>query len=116
MRLRQTMTGFGDAEVAILRVGAQAIGFEILFGLMAMRCFGRALKVALETLFAALAAAFGLAAATRPFDLMVLRAEDLAVVPRPVHFFFTAVLAAAFDVAFCLAIFLASPDRLIGGA
>src|SRR5437879_3335588 len=71
---------------------------------MAMRCFGRALDVVLETLFAALAFAFGLAAATRPFDLMVLRAEDLAAAPRPLHLFFTAVLAAAFDVAFCLAI------------
>jgi hypothetical protein len=47
---------------------------------------------------------------------MVLRAEDLAALPRPVHFFFTAVLAAAFDVAFCLAIFLASPDRSMGAA
>src|SRR3954451_23895797 len=62
---------------------------------MAMVCFGRA--------FAALFLAFT-AGSARPFDLMVFRADDLAAAPRPVHFFFTAVLAAAFDVAFCLAI------------
>ena len=75
---------------------------------MAMRCFGRALvavfEVALEdVLEIALAAVFGLTAATRPFDLMVLRAEDLVVALWPAHFFYTAVLAAALEVAFCLA-------------
>jgi hypothetical protein len=48
------------------------------------------------------------------FDLMVLRDEDLVVVPSPAHFFFTAVLAAALEVAFCLAIFCALPDRSMG--
>src|SRR5882757_5621432 len=65
-----------------------------------MRCFGRAFD-------AVLAAAFGavfLAAETRPFDLMVLRAADLAALLSPVHFFRTAVLAAGLDAAFCLAI------------
>src|SRR6478752_177290 len=67
---------------------------------MAMRCFGRAF--ALEDV---LAAVLGLTAGRpRPLDLMVLRADDLAVVLWPAHFFFTAVLAAALEVAFCLAI------------
>src|SRR2546423_11940441 len=61
---------------------------------MAMRCFGRAFLAGLA-----------LAADTRPLDLMVLRAEVLAAVLCPVHFFRTAVLAAALDVAFfCLGI------------
>ena len=35
MRLRQTVGGLGDAEIAILRVGAQAVGLEILFAVVA---------------------------------------------------------------------------------
>ena len=35
MGLRQAMGGGGDAEVAVLRVGAQAVGLEILFAVMA---------------------------------------------------------------------------------
>src|SRR5882757_8667032 len=73
---------------------------------MAMRCFGRAFDAAFD---AALAVAF-LAAATRPLDLMVLRAVDLTAPLSPVHFFLTAVLAAALEVAFCLAI-AGLPDR-----
>ena len=34
MRLRQAMAGLGNAEIAVLRIGAQAIGFEILFAVM----------------------------------------------------------------------------------
>src|SRR6202795_1347829 len=34
MRLRQAMTGLRNAEIAIVRVGAQAIGFEILVAIM----------------------------------------------------------------------------------
>src|SRR3954470_17766086 len=60
---------------------------------MAMRCFGRAFLAGL-----ALAAATPLA-----FDLMVLRAEDLAAVLWPDHFFFTAGCAAARDATFFLA-------------
>src|SRR6267378_8503218 len=59
---------------------------------MAMRCFGRAFLTVLD-----------FAADTRPLDLMVLRAEVLAAPLSPVHFFLTAVFAAALDVAFfCL--------------
>ena len=57
---------------------------------MAMRCFGRAADLALG--FAA--------GALRALDLMALRAEVFADVRWPAHFFFTAVLAAALDVAF----------------
>src|SRR5436189_2947976 len=58
---------------------------------MAMRCFGRL-------------AALGFAAdAPLAFDLMVLRAEDLAAVLWPDHFFFTAGCAAARDATFFLA-------------
>src|SRR6266403_1124484 len=59
---------------------------------MAMRCFGRAFLA-------------GLAFAGTPlaFDLMVLRAEDLAAVLWPDHFFFTAGCAAARDATFFLA-------------
>src|SRR3954469_18208802 len=60
---------------------------------MAMRCFGRAFLAGL-----AFAAATPLA-----FDLMVLRAEDLAAVLWPDHFFFTAGCAAARDATFFLA-------------
>ena len=35
MRLRQAVRGVRDAEVAVLRVGAQAVGLEILFAVMA---------------------------------------------------------------------------------
>ena len=35
MRLRQTMGCIRNAEIAVLRVGAQAVGFEILFAVMA---------------------------------------------------------------------------------
>ena len=35
MRLRQAVGGVRDAEVAILRVSAQAVGLEILFAVMA---------------------------------------------------------------------------------
>jgi hypothetical protein len=35
MRARQAMGGVGDAEVAVLRVGAQPVGLEILFAVMA---------------------------------------------------------------------------------
>ncbi len=69
---------------------------------MAMRCFGRAFDAVFEAVFNGF---LGLAAEARPFDLMVLRDEDLAALLWPAHFFFTAVLAAALDVAFCLAIF-----------
>src|SRR5713101_7404125 len=72
---------------------------------MAMRCFGRAFDAVFDAVFNGF---LGLAAETRPFDLMVLRDEDLAAVLWPAHFFFTAVLAAALDVAFCLAIFVSS--------
>ena len=37
MRLRQAVRGFRDAEVAVLRVSAQAVGFEILLAVMADR-------------------------------------------------------------------------------
>src|SRR5215203_6906555 len=57
-----------------------------------MRCFGRAFLTGL-----------GLAATSLAFDLMVLRAEDLAAALWPDHFFFTAGCAAARDVAFFLA-------------
>src|SRR3954451_9215133 len=60
---------------------------------MAMRCFGPAFLGGL-----ALAAATPLT-----FDLMVLRAEDLAAVLWPDHFFFTAGCAAARDATFFLA-------------
>src|SRR3954468_22051239 len=60
---------------------------------MAMRCFGRAFLTGL-----AFAAATPLA-----FDLTVLRAEDLAAVLWPDHFFFTAGCAAARDATFFLA-------------
>src|SRR3954449_11083211 len=60
---------------------------------MAMRCFGRAFLAGL-----AFAAVTPLA-----FDLMVLRAEDLAAVLWPDHFFFTAGCAAARDATFFLA-------------
>ena len=61
---------------------------------MAMRCFGRAFL-----------AGYDLAAATPlAFDLMVLRAEDLAAVLWPDHFFFTAGCAAGRDATFFLAI------------
>src|SRR5882757_9280292 len=63
---------------------------------MAMRCLGRAFAAAFGAVF--------LAAETRPFDVMVLRAAGLAVLLSPVHFFFTAVLAAGLDAAFCFAI------------
>src|SRR6266403_4122835 len=60
---------------------------------MAMRCFGRAFLASLA-----------FAAGTPPaFDLMVLRAEDLAAVLWPDHFFFTAGCAAARDATFFLA-------------
>ena len=59
---------------------------------MAMRCFGRAFLAGL-----AFAADTPLA-----LDLMVLRAEDLAAVLWPDHFFFTAGCAAARDVDFLL--------------
>src|SRR3954447_25873118 len=61
---------------------------------MAMRCFGRAFLTGL-----AFAAATPLA-----FDLMVLRAEDLAAVLWPDHFFFTAGRAAARDATFFFAL------------
>ena len=35
MRLRQAVARVGDAEVAVMRVGAQAVGLEILFAVMA---------------------------------------------------------------------------------
>ena len=35
MRLRQAVAGVGKAEIAILGVGAQAVGFEILVAVMA---------------------------------------------------------------------------------
>ena len=35
MRLRQAVAGFGNAEVAIMRIAAQAVGFEILVAVMA---------------------------------------------------------------------------------
>src|ERR1700730_11335480 len=35
MRLRQAVAGVGDAEVAVFRVGAQTISFEILVAIMA---------------------------------------------------------------------------------
>ena len=35
MRLRQAVGGVRDAEVAVMRVGAQAVGLEILFAVMA---------------------------------------------------------------------------------
>src|SRR6266545_6113799 len=60
---------------------------------MAMRCFGRAFL-----------AGFDLAAATPLAFLIVLRAEDLAAVLWPDHFFFTAGCAAARDATFFLAI------------
>src|SRR6266511_6497573 len=59
---------------------------------MAMRCFGRAFL-----------AGFDLAAATPLAFLIVLRAEDLAAVLWPDHFFFTAGCAAARDATFFLA-------------
>src|SRR3979490_269820 len=34
MRLRQAVAGLGNAEIAGLRIGAQAIGFEILLAMM----------------------------------------------------------------------------------
>src|SRR4051812_39890212 len=37
MRLRQAVGGFRDAEVAVLRVSAQAVGLEILLAVMADR-------------------------------------------------------------------------------
>src|SRR2546430_6894183 len=62
---------------------------------MAMRGFGRALDLT----------AFAFAADTHlACDLMVLRAEDLAAVLWPDHFFFTAGCAAARDATFFLAI------------
>ena len=63
---------------------------------MAMRCFGRAFGLT----------AFVLTADTpRALDVVVLRDEDLAAILWPAHFFRTAVLAAAFEVAFfCLGI------------
>src|SRR6185503_12462967 len=61
--------------------------------LMAMRRFGRAFL-----------AGFDLAAMPLAFDLMVLRAEDLAAVLWPDHFFFTAGCAAGRDATFFLAI------------
>src|SRR5204863_8963763 len=60
---------------------------------MAMRCFGLAFLTGFD-----LAAGAPLA-----FDLMVLRAEDLAAVLWPDHFFFTAGCAAARDATFFLA-------------
>src|SRR5262252_1577326 len=66
-----------------------------------MRCLGRA---------------FGLAVVVRPLDLMALRAEGLAALRRPVHFFFTAGCAAVRDAAFRLAMcalpFLVDRERL----
>src|SRR6478736_3032696 len=59
-----------------------------------MRCFGRAFLTGL---------AFG-AATPLAFDLIVLRAEDLAAVLWPDHFFFTAGCAAGRDATFFLAI------------
>ena len=35
MRLRQAVGGVRNPEVAILRIGAQAVGLEILFAVMA---------------------------------------------------------------------------------
>src|SRR5665647_552806 len=35
MRPRQTLARLGHAEVAVLRVGAQAVGFKVLFAVMA---------------------------------------------------------------------------------
>ena len=35
MRLRQAVGRVGKAEIAVVRVGAQAVGFEILFAVMA---------------------------------------------------------------------------------
>ena len=35
MRLRQAVGGVRNAEVAVFRVGAQAVGLEILFAVMA---------------------------------------------------------------------------------
>ena len=35
MRLREAVGGIGKAEVAVLRVGAQAVGLEILVTMMA---------------------------------------------------------------------------------
>src|ERR1035437_9004292 len=34
MRLRQALAGVGDAEIAVLRVGAQAVGLEIFLAVM----------------------------------------------------------------------------------
>src|ERR1019366_4602269 len=54
MRLRETMAGVGYAEIAILRVGAQAVGLEILVAVMAdgdalfrARAFGGGLRARL---------------------------------------------------------------------
>src|SRR4051794_38768681 len=69
---------------------------------MAMRCFGRGL---------------GFTAETRPLDLMALRAADSAALLWPVHFFLTAVFAAALDDTFlamtCLPV--ATVGRTLGG-
>ena len=35
MRLRQAMARLRNAEIAVMRVGAQAVGLEILFAVMA---------------------------------------------------------------------------------
>ena len=101
MRLRQAVAGVGDAEIAIMRVAAQAVGFEILLAIMAD---GDAL------LRTALRLRRGQRArALRPSALMVFRDVDLAAVLlaallRAGDFFCAAVRAAARDVGFFLAI------------
>jgi len=79
---------------------------------MAMRCFGRAFDAVFDFAFTA---ALGLAVEeTRPFDLMVLRDEDLAALARPVQFssprFWLRLLLPPFAWPLCL------PDRSMGGS
>ena len=105
MRLRQAVARSRDAEIAILRVGAQAVGLEILFAVMADG----------DALFRALR---GFCALARRAPSVFFRAVGLATVLlaaafRAGDFFNAAALAAAREVGFFLAIAML-PFRMVG--
>ena len=106
MRLRQAVAGGGDTEVAIMRVAAQAVGFEILLAIVAD---GDTLLRTTRRLGCRKPARGRAIFALRPWALIAFRDADFAAVLRVAllrggDFFCAAVRAAARDVGFCLAI------------
>jgi hypothetical protein len=102
MRLRQTIGSRRNAEVAVLRVSAQAVGLEISLAVMAdgdallgARAPGGRRRGALVV---------------RPLALMVFRAVNFTAALRAGDFFCAATRFAERDVGFCLAI-AALPSR-----